>query len=205
MTTSLSEPATHVEVLVEEPSMEAALRVLLPRILGDLAFEIYQHDSKAELLKRLPARLRGYASWLPANSRILVVIDRDDDNPDTLWGRLERIARQAGFGPRRALVINRLAIEELEAWYFGDWTAVHQAYSRVPANVPQQARYRRSDEVKGGTWEAFEQVLQRAGYFATGLRKIEAARAISTYMLPARNMSPSFGALRDALEGLAAA
>lgn len=36
----------HVEVLVEEPSVEAALRALLPRLLGDVSFEIYPHQGK---------------------------------------------------------------------------------------------------------------------------------------------------------------
>ncbi len=32
------------------------------------------------------------------------------------------------------------------------------------------------DAIPGGTWEAFERVLQRSGYFQTGLRKLEAAQ-----------------------------
>ena len=52
----------HVEVVVEEPSAEAALRILLPRILGSTSFEVYPHTCKDDLLKRLPERLRGYAS-----------------------------------------------------------------------------------------------------------------------------------------------
>ena len=31
---------THVEILVEEPSMEAVLRLILPAIIGDLSFEV---------------------------------------------------------------------------------------------------------------------------------------------------------------------
>ena len=58
---------------------------------------------------------------------------------------------------------------------------------------------RSPDEIKGGTWEAFEREMQRAGYFAGGLRKIEAARAIAAHMVPSRIRSPSFVALRDAL------
>ena len=50
----------HVELLIEEPSMEAALRLLLPKVLGDLTFEVYPHQCKDELLVRLPQRLRGY-------------------------------------------------------------------------------------------------------------------------------------------------
>ena len=95
-------------------------------------------------------------------------------------------------------VVNRLAIEELEAWYFGDWTAVRAAYPRVSTATPAQARFRRPDAI-AGTWEALEQVLQRSGYFVGGLRKIEAARAIGAQMNPDRNSSQSFRALRDVL------
>jgi hypothetical protein len=193
----------HVEVLVEEPSAEAALRALLPRMLGEATFAVYQHSCKDELLQRLPERLRGYATWLPEDWRIVVLVDRDDDDCIELKRRLESIAHDAGLPTRaggdRIAVVNRLVIEELEAWYFGDWEAVRAAYPRVNRNTPAQARYRSPDEIKGGTWEAFERVLRAAGYFKSGLRKIEAARAVAAHMDPARNTSPSFGALRSAL------
>lgn len=52
---------SHLEILVEEPSMEAFLRQLLPRLLpGQISFQIYSSQCKDELLKRLPERLRGY-------------------------------------------------------------------------------------------------------------------------------------------------
>jgi len=70
----------HVEVLVEEPSAEAALRILLPKMLGNASFQVYPHSCKDDLLKRLPERLRGYAAWMPNDWRIVVVVDRDDDD-----------------------------------------------------------------------------------------------------------------------------
>ncbi|MCK6564970.1 MAG: DUF4276 family protein, partial [Dehalococcoidia bacterium] len=73
------------------------------------------------------------------------------------------------------------------------------AYPKVDGNIPQQAKYRSADAIQGGTWEAFERVLKKAGYFQTGLRKIEAARAVATHMDPERNASPSFRTLRSAL------
>jgi hypothetical protein len=202
--------ADHVEFLVEEPSMEAALRLLLPKLLGRLSFEVYPHQCKDELLARLPGRLRGYAAWIPKTWRIVVLVDRDDDDCEKLKARIERMAVDAGLLTRsmargRPHVVNRLAIEELEAWYFGDWEAVRAAYPRVPASIPSQARYRNPDAIQGGTWEAFERVLKRAGYFAGGLRKIEAALAVATHMAPRRNTSRSFHALRDALEDIARA
>lgn len=196
----------HVELLVEEPSMEAALRLLLPRILGELPFEIYPHQCKEELLARLPERLRGYASWLPETWRIVIVVDRDDDDCKELKAQLENMAAAAGLVTRtkargnQYALVSRLAIEELEAWYFGDWEAVRAAYPKVPATIPSQAKYRAPDAIKGGTWEAFERVLQRAGYYSSGLRKIEAARAVAANMVPSRNTSPSFRALHGALQ-----
>ncbi len=201
---------SHVEVLVEEPSMEAALRVLLPRVVGDLSFEVYPHQSKTDLLARLPERLRGYAAWLPDDYRIVVVVDRDDDDCYELKQQLEQIAGDAKLrtrtqaGGRPYQVVNRLAIEELEAWYFGDWDAVRSAYPRAPATIPNQAKYRDPDAITGGTWEAFERVLQRVGHFSTGLRKIEAARAIAKHWQPDGNRSHSFQAFRDVLREMAA-
>ena len=61
----------------------------------------------------------------------------------------------------------------------------------------RMARFRDPDAVKGGTWEAFERILQRHGHFRTGLRKVEAARMISARLDPDRNRSRSFAAFRD--------
>jgi len=196
----------HVEVLVEEPSMETALRALLPHVLDGPSFQIYQYQCKDDLLKKLPSRLKGYAKWLPIDHRIVVAVDRDDEDCFDLKQRLERMATTAGLRTRTEnggppyQIVNRVVIEELEAWYFGDWNAVRTAYPRVSATTPSQAKYRDPDDIKGGTWEAFERVLQRAGYFQTGLRKIEAAAAIAAHWSPGQNRSKSFQLFRDVLD-----
>jgi len=190
----------HVEVLVEERSMEVLLAQLLPRLLPGTSFQIHPHQGKPDLLAKLPGKLLAYARWIPPTWRILVVTDRDDEDCMRLKAQLDDVSRDLRASPGAdRVVLNRLAIEELEAWYFGDWRAVRKAYPKAPAGIPAQAKYRSPDEIRGGTWEAFERVLQEAGYFVGGLRKIEAARAISSHMEPARNTSPSFRALRDAL------
>lgn len=196
----------HVVFLLEEPSLEAALAELLPEMLGDISFELHQFGGKARLLDRLPNRLAGYASWLPPTHRIVVVLDRDSDDCMELKQRLVESAHQAGLKPKEGAgtwqVAYRLAVEELEAWFFGDWQAVQQVYSRVRPTVPQRAGFRDPDAIKGGTWEALQRILQEAGYFPGGLAKIEFARAVSTHMEPERNTSGSFGALRSLLAGL---
>ncbi|HAZ60101.1 MAG TPA: hypothetical protein DCY89_00845 [Gammaproteobacteria bacterium] len=198
--------ATHLEVLVEEPSMEAFLRALLPRLLPqDRSFSIHPFQGKSDLLGKLESRLRGYAAWLPDDCRIVVVVDRDDEDCRVLKRRLESMAGDAGLRTRTHpggapwQLVNRIAIEELEAWYFGDWAAVRAAYPRASARVPRRQGFRDPDAIAGGTWEAFERVLQAHGYFQGGLMKIEAARMIGAQVDPVRSSSHSFRVFSEAL------
>ncbi|MGB4673057.1 MAG: DUF4276 family protein [Azovibrio sp.] len=193
-------------VFVEEYSMEAALEQLLPKLLGDIEFQIIRFQCKDDLLKHAPDRLKGYAAWLPHSWRILVLVDRDDDDCNKLKKRLEQMAAAAGLVTKtnaghgqRFQVVNRIAIEELEAWFFGDWAAVQAAYPRVAATVPQKAGFRDPDAIKGGTWESIERLLKKAGYFSTGLRKLELARSVAVHMDIQRNRSRSFHAFAEAV------
>lgn len=186
--------------------MEAFLRVLLPRLLpADRTFEVHAFQGKTDLLGKLEDRLRGYATWLPEDWRVVVVVDRDDDDCRELKQRLEKLAHRAGLrsrtraGAKPWQLVNRIAIEELEAWYFGDWDAVRATYPRVAPNVPQRQGLRDPDAIAGGTWETFERIMQRHGYFKGGLAKIEAARTIGGHIEPARSLSGSFLAFHQAL------
>lgn len=198
--------ARHLEFLVEEPSMEAFLREMLPRLLpNDCSFEVHVFHGKSALLRKLADRLRGYSKWLPHHWRLVVMVDRDHDDCRKLKGQLEEAA--AGFGLRTRSqagnpgwqMVSRIVVEELEAWYFGDWEAVRAAYPRVPSTIPNKPRYHDPDAISGGTWETFEHILKQHGYFPTGLGKIEAARAIAPHIEPARNRSHSFALFRDTL------
>ncbi len=197
----------HVEFLVEEHSMEAALEELLPKMLRpEDDFKIHPYNGKPDLLKKLLERLRGYARWLPNDWKIVVLLDRDSDDCLDLKEKLERWAAQAALSTvttadvrKEAHVLNRIASEELEAWFFGDNEAMVQAYPGVPVTLPRRQTYRNPDEIRGGTWEALERVLQRAGYFSGGLPKILAAAKIASHMQPDRNTSRSFQVFRDGL------
>lgn len=204
-------PASHFEFLVEELSMEAFLAAWLPGMLPEnCTFGIYPYPGKDALLRKIGDRLKGYAALMPAEYRIVVIVDRDGDECEELKSRLEHVCESAGLRSRRAVggpewqVVTRIAIEELEAWYFGDWQAVCAAYPGVSPNIPDQARYRDSDAIAGGTWEAFERVLQNHGYFRQGLAKVQAATAIGRHIDPARNRSRSFTVFRDAIAEAAA-
>lgn len=189
--------AQHLELLVEEPSMEAFLRELLPRLLPQgRSFEIHAFQGKADLLRKLEDRLRGYSHWLPSDWRVVVVVDRDEDDCRALKSRLDSVANTCGLRTDRSRldwqIVNRIAIEELEAWYFGDWEAVRASYPRVSSSIPERRGFRDPDAIAGGTWESFERVLTRHGYYKAGLAKVEAARNIGRSIDPLRSRSKSF-------------
>lgn len=188
----------HLEFLVEDASTEEFLRALLPRFLPEgVTFEVRRFRGKPDMLNKLEGRLRGYVQWLPENYRLFVLLDLDEDDCRQLKSRLEETARRAGLRTRSGnpggwQVVNRIAIEELEAWFFGDWDAVRTCFARASRHVPQQRNYRDPDAIRGGTWEALERLLKRAGYFRQGLPKLDLARRIGEVLDPDRNRSRSF-------------
>ena len=157
----------HIELLVEEPSAEAALQVLLPKILpAHVSFAVHPHQGKADLLGKLRDRLSGYRAWLPPDWRVVVLLDEDRQDCVLTKRQLEAYARQVGLLTKTASrdsfhVVNRLAIEELEAWFVGDVPALVAAYPKVPPTLGQRARFRDPDRIAGGTWEALSACFSR--------------------------------------------
>jgi hypothetical protein len=196
-----------VEFLVDEESKEAALRNILPKIAGDLiTYQIHVLRGKSHILPRL----RAYKKWLPKDRRILVLFDNDKKDCEKVKAELEQFARTAGLPTKTApghgkdyQVVNRLAIEELESWFFGDIEALVKAYPGVPDTLAEKSGFRDPDAIQGGTWEQLEKILQKAGHYSAGLAKITAARDISSYMDPERNRSKSFQVFRDTIKMLA--
>ena len=196
----------HIEFLLEEPSAEAALTAILPKILADnVSFHFHVFEGKRDLLKQLPLRLRGYRPWLPADSRIFVLIDEDRQDCQKLKAQLEQAAREAGFltkshpnskGDFR--IVNRLAVEELEAWFFGDVEALRTAYPRVSKTFHNRPKYQDPDAITGGTWEALGRLLKQ--YYPNFLPKRVVAQKIAPHMEPSRNRSRSFQVFVEGLE-----
>jgi len=201
----------HIELLVEEQSAEAALRNILPRMLPpEVTFAVHPHSGKHDLLSRLPGRLAGYRRWIPPDYRIVILIDQDNADCRALKRKLNTMAAEAGLIPKSKArgggfqVLNRLAIEELEAWFFGDPQAFSAAYPRISIHSLNRSRHRTPDSIAGGTAEALEKILKKYRYYRTGMPKIEVARSISAYMDPARNRSKSFRVFRDGIQEMVA-
>ncbi len=189
----------HIDLIVEEQSAEAALSNLMPKLLPEaVTWNVVVHRGKHDLLQRLAGRLKAYRRFLPPGDRIFVLVDKDRDDCRRLKSRLDAIVQETGLVPKSKArsrdyhVVNRLAIEELEAWFFGDGEALAAAFPRVPSSISAGKRYRDPDAIAGGTAEALERVLKGHGYYRSGMPKIEVSRRISQHMDPKRNRSRSF-------------
>lgn len=201
----------HVEVQVEEPSAEEVLKELLPKIIGDKAtFRIINYRGKHNLLTKLPVRFRAYAARISSGEdlKLAVLVDCDDDDCHVLKDFLERTAIGAGLTTKAApastgdfVVVNRLAIEELEAWFIGDAKAVRAAFPAV-GRFEAKAPFRDPDGVPGGTWQAFHRLLDRHGIYRGFYPKIDAARRIAPHMRVSTNRSPSFQMFCAGIEAL---
>lgn len=197
----------NVEFFLEEPSAAELISALAAQLLRPgVSHRCHVFNGKPNLLRHLPERLRGLR-WIPEDWRIVVLIDEDREDCFELKQRLEKIAREAGFSTRATrpeqgpfTVLNRIAVEELEAWYFGDPQAIQAAYPRFRPQHARKADLVSPDSCSGGTWESFERALRKAGYYTTGLQKKDAARRMGGAMDIERNRSPSF---RTFVAGLA--
>ena len=193
--------------------MEAYLHELLPRLnFGDVDTRIINHTNKQKLLREVPARLRGYAR-IPNEYRplALVLVDRDDDDCLALKGRLEATATEAGLVSKSVAgevsfdVVNRIVVEELEAWHFGDVDALRAEYPGISASLGAQAQFRDPDAIAGGTHEALLRVMQKAGHHQgmSKLPKVDTARRLARRVGIANNRSGSFQHFLSGLGALA--
>jgi hypothetical protein len=213
----------HIEILVEDASGEKLLDAILPKLLGEQGvpntWRVHPYkgigripkdlnttgdSANRILLDQLPRLLRGYGKT-PGIDAVVVVLDADRRNCVDFLAELKMLAINCNAPP---CTMFRLAIEEMEAWYFGDRQALLNAYPRAKADV-----LRRYDQDSVcGTWELLadavrprgSEAVKKAGWPLPGQIKYEWAEKIGPLLEPDRNISPSFGKLRDGLRRLVA-
>lgn len=213
----------HIEIVVEDSSGAKLLDVVLPKLLGEKGdphtWRVHAYKgigripknlnagadpAKRILLDQLPRLLRGYGRT-PGIGAVVVVLDTDKRNCVDFLAELETLA--AGCNPAPTTLF-RLAIEEVEAWYLGDRQALSDAYPRAKAD----ALNRYVQDSACDTWELLADAvysggsaaIKKAGWPLPGQVKHEWAERIGPLLDPDRNVSPSFGKLRDGLRRLIA-
>jgi hypothetical protein len=212
----------HIEVLVEDSSGAALLRILLPSLLGPWGevhtWNLHSYKgvgrvptnlragdpAKRILLDQLPRILGGYANT-PGIDAVVVVLDTDRHDCRAFLTELNQLASDTAPDLR---VLFRLAIEEIEAWYFGDRDALLRAYPRAKRDV--LGRYVQDSVC--GTWEMLAdavypggcKAVAKVGWPLPGQLKHEWATTIGPLLRIDDNNSASFGKLRDGVRRLAA-
>ncbi len=211
----------HIEILVEDASGEKLLEALLSKLfgvncdphtwrihgykgIGRIPKNLYAGSDPAKriLLDQLPRLLRGYGKT-PGIDAVVVVLDSDRRNCVDFIAELKALAARCNTAPN---TLFRIAIEEMEAWYFGDRLAIMAAYPKAKVDILQ--RY--TQDSVCGTWELLADAIypggsaaiKRAGWPLPGQIKHEWAEKIGPLLDLDRNVSPSFGKLRDGLRRL---
>jgi len=175
--------------LVEEPSMKVFLEGLLPRFFRDLSFLCIAHEGKKDLEKSVPRKLK---AWHEPGARFIIVRDKDLDDCGVLKQRLLGLC-PAGHRDRTLV---RIACHELEAWYFGDPSALADAFGDEHLRkLDAREMFRQADEIEKPSRE-----LER---LVPAFQKVSGARAMASRLNPATNRSRSFQVLIQGIESLA--
>ncbi|WP_081938571.1 DUF4276 family protein [Burkholderia pyrrocinia] len=213
----------HIEVLVEDSSGAKLIEYLLPKIVGVYGephtwrVHVYKgigrlppnlspkaDPAKRALLDQLPRLLAGYGRT-PGIDAVVVVLDSDRRDCKAFLRELQALAAKCNPAPR---TIFRLAIEEMEAWFFGDRQALLTAYPRARKEV--LGRYEQDSVCD--TWELLadaiypggRSAIEAEGWPLPGQVKHEWVETIGPQMDVNTNISPSFCKFRDGLRRLVA-
>ena len=184
---------TMVVFLLEEPSAEALIRGLLPKLFpeeGTIEARFVVFEGKQDLEKKMERRIRG---WLHPASFVVL---RDQDAGDCRVVKQGLAARAAAGGRADALI--RVACKELEAWVLGDWPAIAAEF-----NTPSVAALGRKEKFRNP--DLLVRPVEEIQRHVPDYRKVEGARRMGPRLDPAANTSPSFRAFCDGLRRLIAA
>ncbi|HET9624448.1 MAG TPA: DUF4276 family protein [Kofleriaceae bacterium] len=196
-----------IYVLVEGPSEKALLDAWAPRAFPGHEFNLRPHQGKGTLpadgrsdprrrglLDQLPATLRAYAKTFGNDEAVLVLVDADAEDCVDLKQRLLNVAKTESPSLN---VVFRIAVEETEAFYFGDLKAIAAAFPDADHEAARE--FAPDSRPAEGTAETFAKVVRDGT-----LRKVEWAEKMGTKLTtrPEKSRSPSFKALYAGLERL---
>ncbi|MBF0153870.1 MAG: hypothetical protein HQL64_09055 [Magnetococcales bacterium] len=215
----------HFEILVEDQSGKKALDLMVPKIVGEgHTCKVHSYKgvgripkdlrgttdpNKRILLDRLPRLLRGYGNKFSSypsdySAVVIVVCDLDDKCLKEFRRELYAILNACHPLPKAHFCI---AIEEGEAWFLGDLSAIKTAYPQAKETVLNGY----VNDAVCGTWEKLADAiypggadrLKAQGWQSIGAEKTKWADNITPHLNMDENKSPSFIYFRDKLRELA--
>ena len=171
--------------LLEEPSAEAMLRGVLPRILPeDCSPEFKVFEGKQDLERRLTRVLK---AWRTPDCAFVVLRDQDSGDCHRIKHRLVELCRQSWRGDLPVVV--RIACRELESFYLGDLSAVEEGLGVSGLAGKQNSRKFREPDKLGSPSRELERLTN--GLYG----KVAGSRAIAPHLNINDNRSHSFRVL----------
>jgi predicted DNA-binding protein (UPF0251 family) len=157
-------------------------------------------------LSQLPRLVQGYGkTWNSSNydGVLIIVCDLDARCLKEFRQELLNCINKCNSKPVTYFCI---AIEEMEAWFLGDFLALQKAYPKTKISVLQTYKL---DSICG-TWEKLADAILKGGYKklkekggnAIGKEKSIWAEKIAPYIDIDKNASPSFRYFRNRLRGI---
>ncbi len=138
------------------------------------------------LLDQLPTKLRAFGKALNSDTdRVVVLIDLDDDECLDLKRSMTKLL---GHCKPRPTVVFRIAIEETEAFYLGDRSAIKNAFPR--AKLHRINTYRQDSVC--GTWEVFQNVIDEDREDKVGWAEKMGSHLAASWKSADANKSTSF-------------
>ncbi|MEI8394752.1 MAG: DUF4276 family protein [Rhodospirillaceae bacterium] len=218
----------HFEFLVEGHSDLIALSILMDKILGTYGqthtWKIHKHrgigtlpakpcakpDKKDQtLLHNLPSKLRAYGAERRDDVAVVVLVDLDS-RPDCVSFKRE-LEELLNYCTDKPKTLFRIAIEEMEAWFFGDKNAIIKAYPNADLIVLNGY----VQDSRCGTWEKLADAIHPGGSVGLknngrrSVRTLEQKQAWAKDICPHidinNNQSPSFCTFRDGVLNMVAA
>jgi hypothetical protein len=173
-----------LEFLLEEKSMEAFLKNLLPKILPSKYkynenYFLRPHSGKSDLLKSIPQKLK-ISYGVPTT--FVILHDQDANDCKTLKSEILNICTANCKNNNDFLI--RIVCRELESWYLGDMQAIEKAFSNFKAlNYKNKAKFRTPDNLN-----ATDEISKLLPNF----QKTKGAKLISQHIDIQNNKSESF-------------
>lgn len=172
--------------LLEEPSMQALLEGLLPRLFPDVPFLCVPHAGKADLERSIRDTLR---NWRIPGDRFVVVRDSDAADCAEVKARIAQLC----YDGRREDTLIRIVCQELESWYLGDPEAMATAFGdNSLRSIRDRPRYRTPDNIS----KPSHHVERLVGSYG----KIAGARLMAQHLKRQGNRSHSFEVFINGIE-----